>query len=228
LLCSTFAFSDISNLLFYLVPALITGFVMAVISIKKVSIYVQLIVATMIQTVLTLLFVPVIQLIYEINFISDIIKMFGLQNFKYIDSFVVPSILLISFIQTFFSYIFIIICSKKLNLTIIYKDDKKQIYGGFAAILGILSFVFAFFSFAKWINFSLFLLTIYFLILCLIDFKYKLLLEIFMLVISLIISVVAYVLLFNFIPNPNHICVLTIGISFYGIYYSIKRGIFKI
>lgn len=227
LLCLTFSFYDISNLLFYLVPSLITGFVMALISNKKISLFFQIIVATIIQLVLTLLFVPVIELIYEVNIIWDIVKLFGLDNYSQINSFIVPFMLFLSFIQTFISYIFIIIFSSKLQITIIYKDNKKYFYGGFAAFFGIACFIFAFFKVIEWLNFTLFLLTIYFFVLSLLDFKYKKPLEIIMLSISVIISIIFYVLLYNFIPAPNHICVLTFGAVIYGIYYSINRGIFE-
>ena len=68
----------------------------------------QVIVATIIQLVLTLLFVPVIEIIYEVNIIWDIVKLFGLSNYPQINSFIIPFMLLLSFIQTFISYIFIL------------------------------------------------------------------------------------------------------------------------
>ena len=111
LLCLTFSFHDISNLLFYLVPSLITGFTMSILSNKKISIYYQVIVATIIQLCLTLLFVPVIELIYEINIIYDLVKLMGLNEYIFINSFIIPFALLISFIQSFISYIFIILFS---------------------------------------------------------------------------------------------------------------------
>ena len=200
---------------------------MALISNKRISLFFQVIVATIIQLVLTLLFVPVIEIIYEVNIIWDIVKLFGLSNYPQINSFIIPFMLLLSFIQTFISYIFIIIFSSKLQITIIYKDSKKYFYGGFATFFGILCFIFAFFKIVEWLNFTLLLLTIYFFVLSLLDFKYKKPVEIIALSLSVILSIVFYVVLYNFIPSPNHICVLSIGAVFYGIYYSINRGIFE-
>lgn len=227
LLSLTFSFHDISNLLFYLVPSLITGFFMAVLSNKKISIYFQIGLAALIQLILTLLFVPVIEVIYEVNIIFDIVKLFGLDEYKHIDSFILPVMLFVSLVQTFVSYIFIIICAQKLKITIIYKDEKQYFYGVFAAIFGLLTFIFAFSNIFKWINFTFFLCSIYFFVLMLIDFKFKNPLEIIVLIVSVILAIVMYVLLFNFIPYPNHICVVSIGIFIYGFYYLIKRGIFN-
>ena len=144
-----------------------------------------------------------------------------------IDSFVIPFMLFLSFVQTFISYIFIIMCSQKLQISIIYKDEKKYFYGVFAAIFGFLSFIFAFLDMIKWINFTLFLCSIYFFVLMMIDFKYKNVVEIVMLIISVIFAIIMYVILFRFIPYPNHICVTSISTFIYGFYYSIKRGIFE-
>ena len=227
LLSLTFSFYDISNLLFYLVPSLITGFIMALLANKKFSIYMQIGLATIVQLLLTLLFVPVIEIIYEINIINDIVKLFGLHTYRHIDSFVIPFMLFLSFIQTFISYIFIIMCSQKLQISIIYKDEKKYFYGVFAAIFGFLSFIFAFLDIIKWINFTLFLCSIYFFVLMMIDFKYKNIVEIVMLIFSIIFAIIMYVILFKFIPYPNHICVISISTLIYGFYYSIKRGIFE-
>ena len=227
LLSLTFSFYDVSNLLFYLVPALITGFIMALLSNVKISIFYQVIAATIVQTILTIAFVPIIELIYEINFIYDIVKLLGLSEHPYINSFIIPFILLLSFIQTFLSYFFIILLSSKLQLQITYKDSKNYFYGGFAAFFGLACFIFAFVKVVEWLNFCLFLLAIYFMVLCLLNIKIKSPLEIIMLVISIITSVVCYVCLYNFIPLPNHVCVASSGIFVYGTYFLINRIILR-
>lgn len=226
LLSCTFAFYDLSNLLFYLIPSLLSGFLMAIFTERKISIYYQILLASGINFIFMLISVPFIELIYEINIISDIIKIFGLENAKSIDSFIYSTIFLFNMIQSIISYIFIIIVSPKLGIKLQYKDEKKYFYGGFAAIFGILTFIFAFFKILPRINFLLFLLEIYFIVVMLIHFNYKSKIEIFALAISFVLSVIFYVLFYNYIPSPNQICSFGVLGLFYGSYYSIREGIF--
>lgn len=226
LLSLTFAFYDISNLLFYLIPSLIAGFFMSILAEKKISIFYQILLSGIIIFLCSLISLPIIRIIYEIDMIKDTIKLFGLSDYKNVNSFIYSSILFISLLQSAISYIFIYFLAPRFKMELIKTDSKSYFYGGFAAFFGILCFAFSFFKVVEELNFILFIFSIYFLIMCLFSFKYKSKLEIFAISLSVVLAVIIYVLTYSYVPVPNHICTFAIIPFFYGIYFSINRGIF--
>ena len=106
---STFDFT-----LFYIVPSMLTGFVFGFAEKRGVPDRFAIFVASAVQTVVSLLFVPLIEFITERNIIDDLAEIFGISNRFFYDN----AIFLIFFVL--FAYIFFITFSFSIISTFVF------------------------------------------------------------------------------------------------------------
>ena len=106
-ICMLVTLSDFTVTLFYVFPSLLTGFIFGLFLSKKLPAHLSILSASIINMGLTYLSLPLIKLIYRIDMIDSIAKIFGLETFAYLD-FVTPCfILILSIIQEALTYAFI-------------------------------------------------------------------------------------------------------------------------
>ena len=144
LLSMLVTFDNFQTALFYLFPALVSGYCFGL-CVKKIipSIY-SIMLSSLIQVGLTYLSLPLIKLIYEVDMIDTFIAFFNVQETNNL-SYIIPSfILTLSVAQNIFTYIIITIETARL------KNKFTNTYSGLIANslsfgAGLLSIIFAFF-----------------------------------------------------------------------------------
>lgn len=104
---------------FYVLPALITGFVFGILIEKNVPGIYIIIISALLQYVITYLtFLALGALIPGINFIDALLNIFGLATFEFKSIFVHSFLFILAFIQTLFTYVIIGFEIKKLGFSI--------------------------------------------------------------------------------------------------------------
>ena len=137
-------FDNFQTALFYLFPALVSGYCFGLCTKKIIPSIYSIIVSSLIQVGLTYLSLPLIKLIYEVDMIDTFIAFFNVQETNNL-SYIIPSfILTLSVAQNIFTYIIITIETARL------KNKFTNTYSGLIANslsfgAGLLSIIFAFF-----------------------------------------------------------------------------------
>lgn len=104
-LCFAVMFWNIDFAIFYIVPSIVTGYLFGLMVKKQIAPIWSILAATAAQTILSFLFVPLMELITERNFINDVVeilKMIGLENAK---TYVLVTFFAVSLVQIILSYI---------------------------------------------------------------------------------------------------------------------------
>jgi len=123
-LCMLVTLWDISDVFFFIIPSIITGFVFAFLLEHKINSMWIIIATALLQVGLNYLFIPVVNAIYNRNFILDFATAFGLKDYVYL-SYIVPAFLLvINLIQSSFSFI----VAKEEVFKFGIKVEEKTIY----------------------------------------------------------------------------------------------------
>ena len=114
LLCSF----NISDTIFYVVPAVISGFVIGVLLEQKVHPFWLVLSSTIINAALTYAFIPLINLISNTNIVLSLLKIFSLQDFTYRNELVYLFIFFVSLMQCALSHFIILSDAKKMGIEI--------------------------------------------------------------------------------------------------------------
>ncbi len=96
---------DFSDALFYVIPSLLTGFVFGILIEKKVPSIFIIVIITIIQFVLSLISIPLIELITKRNIIDDMAALFHLSEYQYLGYLKFTFIFFIAFVQTILTYL---------------------------------------------------------------------------------------------------------------------------
>ena len=114
LLCSF----NIGDTLFYVVPAVASGFVIGLLLEKKIHPFWLVLSSTIINAVLTYAFIPLVDLISATPIVDSLLKLFNLQDFTYKTELVYLFIFLISLMQCALSHFIILSDAKKMGIEI--------------------------------------------------------------------------------------------------------------
>lgn len=123
LLCSLV---NISDTLFYIIPSLVTGFIFGLFYNKRFPSILIIVSLTLIQCLFTYCSLPFIELLFERDIVFDIAKIFGLEEYKYLNYIKHMFIFIISFIQEVVAYL--IICSQLDKFTKEKSSDNTHIF----------------------------------------------------------------------------------------------------
>ena len=96
---------DLSDTLFYVMPSLITGFIFGVCVEKRIPSIFTISIVTIFQFGISLASIPLIQLITNRNIVDDMVTLFKLNDYQYINYVKYTFIFFISFVQTILTYI---------------------------------------------------------------------------------------------------------------------------
>lgn len=96
---------DFSDALFYVVPSLITGFIFGMMIEKKIPSIFIIATITVVQFGLSLLSIPLIELITKRNIVDDMAALFKLIDFEYLAYLKYTFIFFVAFTQTILSYL---------------------------------------------------------------------------------------------------------------------------
>ena len=199
---------NLETTIFYLIPSIITGYVFGL-GIKKgiPSIY-GLLVASLLQMGIMLLFIPFINAVFEVNIVDTFKQFFNLNESEAVDHVVPAFVFAISFIQIVLSYIIVVNEVKKFH--IIFDNDKYSwiyelllfVISASAIPLGLISLKVAY---------VLLLISFYIGIYIIIDYIYK---KYFYILIvfggGLILNIVLFSVLHNSMPQYSSFLLLAI------------------
>ena len=114
LLCSF----NIADTIFYVVPAVVTGFVIGLLLEKRIHPFWLILSSTIINAVLTYAFIPLADLISNTSIVDSLLKIFSLQDFEYRTELVYLFIFFISLMQCALSHFIILSDAKKIGIEI--------------------------------------------------------------------------------------------------------------
>ncbi len=136
---------NISDTIFYVVPAIITGFLLGVLLEKKVHPFWLVLSSSIIEAALTFAFIPLINLISNVDIVTSFLSIFKLSEFRFRTEITYLFIFFISLLQCVLTNFVLLSDGKKIGLNINTQvaSFPPYIIGLKATI--ILSLVFSFF-----------------------------------------------------------------------------------
>ena len=141
-LCMIF---NISDTIFYVVPAVITGFVIGWMLDKKVNPFWMILASTIIEAALTFAFIPLINLLSNVDIVNTFISAFKLDGFAYKVELTYLFIFFISLIQCGLTHFVLLSDAKKIGIDVNITVDSYAPYIIGLEFALILTFVFALF-----------------------------------------------------------------------------------
>lgn len=200
---------NISDALFFVLPALISGFIFSLFTERHVPTTITLFVSTLVQILFTYLSYFLINLIFNVSIIDTFFIIFKLTNFQYKNYLIAPFIFLISLGQIIFSYLIIETQLKKFGYEA--TDIPNKYYFNIVGML--ISCLFTVLSVFLYSALSLLFLcfAVWFSISETINLIKENIVIIYVLVgVEVVILVICYALLSGLIPAPNQLLLLEI------------------
>ena len=109
---------NINDTIFYVVPAIITGFFIGYLLTKRVNPFWLILVSTVIESALTFAFIPLINVISNVDIIETFISAFKLESFAYKTELTYLFIFFISLIQCGLTHFVLLSDAKKIGIEI--------------------------------------------------------------------------------------------------------------
>ena len=158
---------NISDTIFYVVPAIVTGFMIGLLLEKKINPFWLILSSTIIESALTFALIPLINLIGNVDIVVTFLTIFKLSEFVYKTEVTYLFIYFISLVQCTLTHFVLLGDAKKIGIVV---NTEVNSYGPYivgAELMMILSITFSFF----YVPLSLIFLaiSIYFAIFLLID-----------------------------------------------------------
>ena len=136
---------NINDTIYYVVPAVITGFVIGVMLNKRINPFWLILVSTVIEAALTFAFIPLINLISNVDIVSAFISAFRLDSFAYKTELTYLFIFFISLLQCGLTHFVLLSDAKKIGIEINVTVDSFAPYIIGLELMLILSLTFALF-----------------------------------------------------------------------------------
>lgn len=156
---------SLSNTLFYVFPALVTGFFIGLLLEKKINPFWLILVSTLIDSVLTFALIPLINLLSKVSIVDTFLNVFHLNDFTYKTELVYLFIFFISLVQCTLTHFIMLADAKKIGIEIntCINSFMPYIIGNVIAMTLSITFAFfylplALFFLAISIYFSIFLI----------------------------------------------------------------------
>ena len=123
--CSLVSFWDIGNVLFYVIPSIVSGLIFGVLIDKGISPIFIIISGVLAQIVLSYVAIPLIYLLYQRNIVTDFAAIVSLQNYSYLEYLQTIFICVLAIVQQTLSFMIIIeeLNKIKINPLFLRKDD---------------------------------------------------------------------------------------------------------
>ena len=136
---------NINDTIFYVVPAVIAGFVIGVMLNKRINPFWLILVSTIIESALTFAFIPLINVISNVDIVSAFISAFRLDSFAYKTELTYLFIFFISLLQCGLTHFVLLSDAKKIGIEINVTVDSFAPYIIGLELMLILSLTFALF-----------------------------------------------------------------------------------
>lgn len=126
-LCMIVTMWNISDTIFYVIPSIFSGLIFGIIVDKKIHTSWLILIASIVQTLISFLMIPLTKLIVGINIVDTFLSVFSLSEFIYKDYLVPPFILFLSLGQITISYMIIKDEIKKMGIEINQSFSKLDV-----------------------------------------------------------------------------------------------------
>ena len=136
---------NINDTIFYVVPAVITGFMIGWMLNKKINPFWLILVSTIIETALTFAFIPLINVISNVDIVNTFISAFKLNDFAYKVELTYLFVFFISLLQCGLTHFVLLSDTKKIGIEINITVDSFAPYIIGLELNIILALVFALF-----------------------------------------------------------------------------------
>ena len=135
-------FNNFADTIFYIVPALASGFVIGLLIEKKMHPFWMILSTTIINAALTYAFIPLINVIIHDDIVKLTLKLFNLDDFHYRTELVYVSVFIMSLIQCSLTIFILLSDAKKIGMEINTRITSLAPYiiGLEVAVIGALSF----------------------------------------------------------------------------------------
>lgn len=201
---------NIGDTIFYLVPALITGFVIGLLLEKKINPFWLILSSTLIESIITFALIPLISLIGNVDdIVSYTFTLLGLENFAYQTEIKYLFIFFISLVQCALTHFVLLSDAKKIGIEVNTNVSfySPYIIGAELSIILCLSLAFFYVPLAL----VFFAISIYFAVFLLIDLLLSKKISIYILLGSLFVaSFFVFALLYTKINRPLGLLILII------------------
>lgn len=158
---------NISDTIFYVVPAVITGFMIGLLLEKKINPFWLILSSSVIESALTFALIPLINLIGNVNIVETFLTLFKLNDFSYKTEITYLFIYFLSLVQCTLTHFVLLSDAKKIGIDVNTSVDSYAPYIVGAEIMMTLSLVFSFFYTP--LSLIFFAISVYFAIFLLID-----------------------------------------------------------
>lgn len=161
---------NMETTIFYVVPSILTGYIFGLMSKKNVPSIYSIFTASVIQTGVTIAFIPLINFLFDVDLVKTFLTFFRVDSFFYVEDFVLAFIFVMSLIQVALSYAIISQEIKKFGFEERNDDKYRIIYQILCTVFALLEIPFAFFYIPM--SYVFMMMAIYFGVFILIDFIY--------------------------------------------------------
>ena len=219
---------NISDTIFYVVPAIVTGFMIGLLLEKKINPFWLILSSTIIESALTFALIPLINLIGNVDIVVTFLTIFKLNEFVYKTEVTYLFIYFISLVQCTLTHFVLLGDAKKIGIDVNVEVISYGPYIVGAELMMVLSLTFAFFYVPLALIFLA--ISIYFAIFLLIDLLISKKTLIYVLLGALLlISFFAFAILYATIKAPSGLLIaiifpLLISLVSFVNNYLIKRG----
>ena len=200
---------NISDTIFYVVPAIVTGFLIGLLLEKKINPFWLILSSTVVESALTFALIPLINLIGNVDIVYTFLALFKLTEFTYKTEVTYLFIFFLSLVQCSITHFVLLSDAKKIGIDVSFEVNTYSPYIIGTELMLILSLVFSFF----YTPLALVFLTIsfYFAVFLLIDLilcKKKLVYV--LLGISLVVGFFTFAFLYAMIKRPLGLLILLV------------------
>ena len=136
---------NISDTIFYVVPAIITGFTIGLLLEKKINPFWLILSSTVIESALTFALIPLINLIGNVNIVETFLTLFKLNEFLYQTEITYLFIYFLSLVQCSLTHFVLLNDVKKIGIDVNTSVESYAPYIIGSELMIILSLVFSFF-----------------------------------------------------------------------------------
>ena len=192
---------NISDTIFYVVPSIISGFVIGVLLEKKVHPFWLILASTIINAALTYAFIPLINLISNTDMVLSLLTVFKLKEFPYRTELVYLFVFFVSLMQCGLAHFVLLSDAQKIGIEINTRVDYFAPYIIGLEVSMVLALVLAFFYLP--LALVLVVISLYFSAFLLVDLLLSKRLPIYlMLGLSIFAMMIVFALIYNNLSKP--------------------------
>ena len=136
---------NISDTLFYVAPAIVTGFLIGVLLEKKINPFWLILSSTIVESALTFALIPLINLIGNVDIVYTFLTLFKLTEFAYKTEVTYLFIFFLSLVQCTLSHFVLLSDAKKIGIDVSYEVNSYAPYILGTELMLVLSLTFSFF-----------------------------------------------------------------------------------